>query len=78
MILNPLDYRSTSGGASGGTAGDSPSAGSEYDEPRRRTSFSRPLVVTGRTRRASTVIRTARRTLSTRSVGTDFREIQRC
>ena len=34
MILNPLDYRSTSGGAPGGTAGDSPSAGSEYDEPR--------------------------------------------
>jgi hypothetical protein len=34
MILNPLDYRSTSGGASAGTAGDSPSAGSEYDEPR--------------------------------------------
>ena len=36
MILNPLDYRSTSGGTgtSGGTSGDSPSAGSEYDEPR--------------------------------------------
>ena len=34
MILNPLDYRSTSGGGSGGTTGDSPSAGSEYDEPR--------------------------------------------
>ena len=34
MILNPLDYRSTSGGTSGGTTGDSPSAGSEYDEPR--------------------------------------------
>jgi hypothetical protein len=34
MILNPLDYRSTSGGAPGGTSGDSPSAGSEYDEPR--------------------------------------------
>ena len=33
MILNPLDYHSTSGGA-GGTSGDSPSAGSEYDEPR--------------------------------------------
>ena len=34
MILNPLDYRSSSGGAPGGTSGDSPSAGSEYDEPR--------------------------------------------
>ena len=34
MMLNPLDYRSTSGGAPGGTSGDSPSAGSEYDEPR--------------------------------------------
>jgi hypothetical protein len=34
IILNPLDYRSTSGGASTGTAGDSPSGGSEYDEPR--------------------------------------------
>ena len=34
MILNPLDYRSTSGGTSGGTTADSPSAGSEYDEPR--------------------------------------------
>ena len=34
MILNPLDYRSTSGGTSAGTAGDSPSGGSEYDEPR--------------------------------------------
>ena len=34
MVLNPLDYRSTSGGTSAGTTGDSPSAGSEYDEPR--------------------------------------------
>ena len=34
MILNPLDYRSTSGGTSAGTTGDSPSGGSEYDEPR--------------------------------------------
>ena len=34
MMLNALDYRSTSGGAPGGTTGDSPSGGSEYDEPR--------------------------------------------
>lgn len=35
MMLNSLDYRSTSSGAPGPTtAGDSPSAGSEYDEPR--------------------------------------------
>jgi len=34
MILNPIDYRSTSGSAPGGTTGDSPSAGSDYDESR--------------------------------------------
>ena len=34
VMLNPLDYRSNSGGAPAGTSGDSPSAGSEYDEPR--------------------------------------------